>query len=354
MGTTDQNVKIQDINFKLDNWMGDLGKNIEDLPISRLIIPGTHDSGTSSIIIPTIKISGKKRSIISRIKLAIEAIEYLKAVSSKAQNLSISDQLSNGARYIDLRIQRYKGAEYRLYHGFKKCGWLDPELESISEFIKYHKQEIVIIGITPYEKHEQSDFNKILNTFKTKFDNKIASLKDFSGESCIKHFLEKEKQIILVWNNNHYPNVDTDLFWKIKGKDNDNKHFESVYGGLEGNPNEGDPKNFIIELEKRIKNKDSTAYRPFVIQGVVPAPLINLNPKTWKNILKYLKDDSTINIHKMAKTVHEQFITFINGMRVNGPKSLLNIITIDFFDECPDFINQLIRYNIKKQGEKLE
>jgi hypothetical protein len=334
---------METIDFRLDHWMEDLMDKIMNLPLSRLIMPGTHDSGTYGIPIP------------SWDPLDIGLKTYN---ASRTQSKSISDQLLFGARYVDLRIRRFDGEKgYKLHHGpVKTTISLDNALNQINNFIDNHTKEIVILGITPYDKHFQSDVNKIFNIIKTKFNNKIASPIDFPGERCIQDFWDKGKQIILFWNNNKFPSNDHDLFWKIKdkNKDEDIDHFESAYGGIDSTP-----KDFTIELKKRIETwakerkekedqKDRNAYRPFVIQGVVPAP-----PEWWKYIGI---DDYPINIHKMIKDVHPQFIKLIEDMWTSDQqKSLLSIITVDFFDECPDnFFKKLIQYNIQKQDVKSE
>lgn len=356
METTNQNGETLNVHFNLDTWMKDLESVISNTTLYDLVIPGTHDSGTYGILEPPVQkpdftqVLHLKKNIETLIKL----IEYK---SGRTQNKTIQEQLLLGARFLDLRIKRFNREKgYKLHHSSTKTTIsLDEALNDIKNFIdkKEHSKEIIIVGITPGNTGN-SDLTKILDTFKTKFANRIAS-KNFAKAHCIKDFWGEEKQIVLFWNWNskstNYPRkkekgklkIDDEFIWTY----NDVKE---AYAGQKSTPG-----TFIGLLSSEIDSWENEKYTkklniPFIIQGVVPAPLVNKEPETWKNMMKYLDNDDEINIYKMIKTVHPDFKDLVKDIWNRGKESLLNIIIIDFIDECPDFIKLLIHYNIQKHA----
>ncbi|CAL8117956.1 unnamed protein product [Orchesella dallaii] len=67
-------------------WMAELGETIGDLPVTSLIIPGTHNSGSWE----------KYKGVVSEIN-PLSAYEI-------TQEESIYDQLMHGIRYLDVRV----------------------------------------------------------------------------------------------------------------------------------------------------------------------------------------------------------------------------------------------------------
>lgn len=115
------------------DWMKKLP---DDLLLSDILIPGTHDSATRYVQLPWF---------------------------SKCQDLSISEQLEAGYRYLDIRLGDVKkGADYPpLMHGFTKCKTgplgaaltLDQVLADCYAFLHQHPTETVLFAV----KHEHGD-----------------------------------------------------------------------------------------------------------------------------------------------------------------------------------------------------
>ena len=115
------------------DWMKRLP---DDFLLSDILIPGTHDSATQYVQL---------------------------AWFSKCQDLSISEQLNAGCRYLDIRLgDAEKGSPYpRLTHGFTNCKsslpggalTLDTVLDDCYAFLKQHPAETVLFAV----KHEHGD-----------------------------------------------------------------------------------------------------------------------------------------------------------------------------------------------------
>ena len=103
-----------------NDWMGLLEGSKRRRPITRLVIPGTHDSG---------------------------AYAYAKTPMVRAQSLSIRQQLDAGVRALDLRVGvAYFSTTYWLFHGPVN---LDVSVESaitdVVDFLTDNPTETVII-----------------------------------------------------------------------------------------------------------------------------------------------------------------------------------------------------------------
>ncbi|MCK6589454.1 MAG: phosphatidylinositol-specific phospholipase C domain-containing protein [Polyangiaceae bacterium] len=124
-----------------NDWMGLLNGIIRRRPITRLVIPGTHDSGA-----------------------------YMEADTPmvQAQTLSIADQLDAGVRALDLRVGKaWFSNTYWLFHGIVNLDVsVQSAIDDIVQFLTANPTETVIIML----KQETGDndisnqINNIVNT----------------------------------------------------------------------------------------------------------------------------------------------------------------------------------------------
>ena len=105
------------------SWMGQLP---DDRSLSRLSIPGSHDSGA------TLSVAD---------------------LSGKCQDSSIGEQLNFGVRFFDVRLKNYRDSLY-VYHGFiNENQTFSHVLSQMTAFLGAHPTE----GILLSAKKEQSD-----------------------------------------------------------------------------------------------------------------------------------------------------------------------------------------------------
>lgn len=111
------------------DWMADLPN---DIPLNRIDLPGTHDSGTQYVQL---------------------------AFFSKCQSKGVGEQLEAGFRYLDIRLGVNAHHDiFQLMHGFTDCKWggpmpwndplyLDVVLDECYEFLKSHPTETVVFAV---------------------------------------------------------------------------------------------------------------------------------------------------------------------------------------------------------------
>ncbi len=105
------------------DWMSNLD---DDLKISQINLPGTHDSGTKNVTFSS---------------------------SAQCQNMSIADQLNNGIRFLDIRLED-DGERLRLVHGTADCKsedgsnlYLDEVLQDCYDFLDAHPTETIVMSM---------------------------------------------------------------------------------------------------------------------------------------------------------------------------------------------------------------
>lgn len=127
------------------DWMKDLP---DDMPLSEVVLPGTHDSATQNV-----------------------QLAYI----TRCQALSIAGQLDAGFRYLDIRLGA-SGEQFKLMHGFTSCtksGWpwaatlyLDDVLSDCYAFLTAHPTETIVFAVKQEHGAETPEqFEALLNAY---------------------------------------------------------------------------------------------------------------------------------------------------------------------------------------------
>jgi 1-phosphatidylinositol phosphodiesterase len=124
------------------DWMAGLPNNRY---LTQLAIPGTHDSG---------------------------ACEYSNMPMTRAQNLSIPDQLTAGVRALDIRCaatwgsSRLLGTTYNVFHGpFDQGISIETVMTNVVDFLTAHANEVVLLLLKQEggQGDISADINEIVN-----------------------------------------------------------------------------------------------------------------------------------------------------------------------------------------------
>ena len=133
-------------------WMADMMGQIGDVPLSRVALPGTHDSGTYPMTTGS-ALDPYNEGARLRVVESTERVAQQRGTSarplivnwSKAQDLSITDQLQAGIRYLDLRVSLVDST-YVLGHVLV-CGTLDDALQQVLTFTQQYPSELIIVDV---------------------------------------------------------------------------------------------------------------------------------------------------------------------------------------------------------------
>lgn len=127
------------------DWMQALP---DDMPLSDVILPGTHDCATQNVQL---------------------------AFITRCQALSIAEQLDAGFRYLDIRLGA-SGEQFRLMHGFTVCttsGWpwaatlyFDDVLADAYAFLEAHPTEAIVFAVKQeYGSETPEQFEALLSAY---------------------------------------------------------------------------------------------------------------------------------------------------------------------------------------------
>ena len=150
-----------------ENWMKEIPDNIK---ISELTIPGTHDSCTYQI----------------------KGLGILVSFAAKTQSWNLEEQMKAGLRYFDIRLRSYNNTLH-CFHGPIDLGQtFDSILKTASSFIYANKSEGLIMQIV--SEYDDKDCTK-------------------SMEQMYQEYIKGYKNMIIEYNNEKIPTMG-----EIRGK----------------------------------------------------------------------------------------------------------------------------------------
>lgn len=152
--TQECNLHIQALLFPRYNtatWMNDLYKDHPAQKINEIVIPGSHDSATDQMT---------KKSMYASFNKMHRLSQDLVCSWAKTQHHSIYEQLMDGIRYLDLRIENHPTG-WKTFHGLI-CNDLNDVLEQIGRYATNHKREIIIIDFQHLVNFEFNDHIKLM------------------------------------------------------------------------------------------------------------------------------------------------------------------------------------------------
>lgn len=138
---------LGDVSFALDlaNWQQQLSPVLWPLPLQRMRLPGTHDSGAYALSRRHMAPSKLPRWLLRLNRRAwwlTRPFSGLVARWGEAQRLDVHAQLCAGARYLDLRIVNVQGT-FHVAHGMLGAT-VDDVLAQLSRFLDEHPGEVVV------------------------------------------------------------------------------------------------------------------------------------------------------------------------------------------------------------------
>ena len=182
---------IEPQEIKLSQWMEQFQEELGLVKFFDLAIPGSHDAATSEIstsskVIP----EGDIPEWINYLKYLGVGFAVNKVIAnwSKAQKLSIYDQLAAGVRYLDIRLFKNKKGAYWTEHTFAGEPF-DALLKQIKRFLEENPKEIIAIDL---QSIHLSDYDDVLHE---KIMEYLGDFKFATGDDI-------QKPLNNLWNEN--------------------------------------------------------------------------------------------------------------------------------------------------------
>jgi len=200
----------------LSEWMSELSEDIKvKKNITQIAIPGSHDCGTYSLK-KSLPVGPDEADILQSLGnnpiLGPTLVKPIMYRWSTTQHSNITDQLSRGIRYFDLRVGKLestpkRGVEYRLLHGLYGVE-LFTVLDDMKSFLDQHVNEIIILDFQHMFSCLDQDHQTIIERIKTTFGSKL--LEQSKEIPTLKEMQDAKKQVIVIYGL--YSN-DYDYLW---------------------------------------------------------------------------------------------------------------------------------------------
>ncbi|MER5859654.1 hypothetical protein ABT131_29250 [Streptomyces sp900105245] len=178
----------------LARWMGDMHGYLDGQPLNRIAMPGSHDSGSWSIPAdPALCTSGWSYNVA-------KVDPRLAASISRSQSGSLTAQLDQGARYVDLRLC-FEGGRWRTFHGAPMGGVFfddaEGEAASVKRWIDAHPSEVVVLSVS-VTAPAGTDVKEPLTRLRDLFGSRVATRTELSPTSTYGDYMRAGKNVVLV------------------------------------------------------------------------------------------------------------------------------------------------------------
>ena len=174
------------------DWMQEIYANKPEQPLRQIIIPGTHDTGTDQMTSG----SGKASTLEGIMKIAPKGAVV---AWSKTQDRSMGQQLQDGIRYFDMRVENTP-AGWMTYHGLLSNRLTDM-LEELAVFLDNHPREIVLLDFQSLVNFN-NDVTDLVSYFEAHpvFSRRVAPWGDFNPQVRLGDLWNADKNIILLFD----------------------------------------------------------------------------------------------------------------------------------------------------------
>ncbi len=313
----------------MSRWMEQLADTIQDRPLTGIFLPGSHDSATYKLEHKF----GKNQDITSKLnslRYALVGFGVTKVAQtwSQAQNRSISQQLEDGVRYLDLRfIYRDSKKQFYTVHGLYGPS-LEDVLGQINQFLQHHPQEIIVIqvGDLRYMPHGDQDHHSLFAKFKEAFGDRLISKSD-GLDLPIKALWSQGRQVVLIYKkdniaaayNEVFPRSSLDDYWA----------------------NADNIATLKMKLDAHLKRRQFNPHQLYVIQSQL-TPATNTITSSLKPFSKGYK-----SLRQMAAAVQKEFPHWLNEWHAYGPA----IVLVDFINK--EIAQQIVQLNMLQQPAKI-
>ncbi|GBN47665.1 PI-PLC X domain-containing protein 1, partial [Araneus ventricosus] len=175
------------------SWMAEGGDHLGGLPLSGIMIPGSHDSGSFFF--------GEERAPFSKYKYA--------------QEVSVFNQLVYGLRYFDLRVGHY-GGEFYINHNFLRTHHtVESVLYQVQKFLTLSPKEIIILDFHNFPHGFRNDgvHLKLQNLIMTVLGPFLIPFTDEFENATIGKLWRSERNVLVSYDNPTRAAFFPDAFW---------------------------------------------------------------------------------------------------------------------------------------------
>lgn len=189
------------VDVRYANWMKQLPENVQNMPLSGIAIPGSHDSFTSTLnyhaeMGPSPDLSDTLVKVINFFGSAAKKIIYNWGVT---QSHSLSDQLTAGIRYLDFRVAKResKNGDFYLLHSLYAQS-VKSAFAEVLGFLDSHNKEVVIIDMNHFYDMNSADHDRLVSEIYNTFGSRLVTVRSWY-ELTLANIWKEGKQVVLIY-----------------------------------------------------------------------------------------------------------------------------------------------------------
>jgi len=339
-----------------DTWMADMPPSFANLPLNRVVLPGTHDSGTSGLgafdmtygpgMEPTIIYASDNITnsaivgglleylatgpwvLLSPLGLAAVVIGFIAKIGipremlawSMAQDRDITTQLNDGIRYFDLRVAAYQNSFF-IVHGMYSVS-VQSVLQQVAAFVEQNPKELIILDFNHFYCMTEALHEQLVEMIYGTLGPRLALRSTLTPTSTVQSFWDAGTPIVILYGGDQ---PDDPICATSSGADQvvQQNDFLWPQSSIVSNwPNVQSTSDLFSFLDDDIKSRPSSAF--YVLQGILTPDLemilLGLLYRGPGNLIELGKETSPI----VMDWVYTQWAAL-------GP----NIIIVDAYESCP-------------------
>ncbi len=347
-------------------WMQDIAPSIANRKLSRLIIPGTHDSGTYGIntgssyspdspvssgladggaeaaaiagntVLDAIPVVGVFASIFLDAKASPDSIKQTFVNWAIAQRWDFGQQLRAGVRHFDLRVCKNPDGQFWIVHSLYSVP-VAALLDAVSNFLTLNTQELLTLDINHTIDMTSADDEALIGQITAALGPWLASSATFQPDSTVSAFLGTSARIVLTYYFDKRAAVGGPAIWQEHQNPPPSPPGSAplpIPGPMSSQKwpattNLGELNTKLASyIESRAPNQ------LFVLQGIFTPS----NSDIATGIV-----GGVDNLEAFCAPATQAVISWLPGWAPN-----LNIVIVDHVENAPQYVREVIRLNIEQ------
>ncbi|MFS1512957.1 hypothetical protein VQL36_11055 [Chengkuizengella sp. SCS-71B] len=363
------------------DWMEQVSDNnpsFEELKLMEVLLPGTHDSGTATFddgeewhLATDVSDYDLSDYDDSNRRLVEMFGENEVANLGQAQELTIKEQLYEGARYVDLRVGPFMWwdpnchvveddtpvdietpvdvecdpifkqdpTDLRTMHGLYGEK-VDDILNGVEHFVTQNPKEIIILDFQHFHEMTETSYDHLVDQLENKFSNQLISLDELQTNTLEQLWSEGKNVVVLFGKDNHANKINPRV---AISQYIDNEKILSRISSMDSKWHDTDePSVLREEMYRDLDNASSE--KLYVSQLILTPQQENLQNPIVMNLNCFLNGNGSCpSLHyDFAVPANNVVTEEVNNGFLNDPRT--NIIMLDYFNET-NIVDEIIKEN---------
>ncbi|XP_074646508.1 PI-PLC X domain-containing protein 3-like isoform X2 [Tubulanus polymorphus] len=189
----------------LANWMEYLPSQLQELQLTQLLIPGSHNSANFR----DTSIEAIDEAVTCYLGRRQPTKQHYSS-GQPTQTLNFNQQLAMGIRYFDIRVE-YTESKGLVLMNCKHDFTVSETFQSINDFLDVHPKEVVILDVTAFHNLFEDHHERLINCMTKIFGTKLQHMCP-SDELNLKDLWLNEKQVMIIYHDEKVASYRWDCF----------------------------------------------------------------------------------------------------------------------------------------------